>query len=210
MKYTLLFCAAALMILAAPACQKPSGELQLRPGDVVFQDLDAPQSQAVKVATNSEFSHCGIVFYRDDNLFVYEAVQPVRVTPLEDWIHQGVDSFYVALRLYGFDTLLTEEALNGMKQVAESYLGLPYDIYFDWSDSQMYCSEYVWKIYDEGLGVEIADLRKFGDYDLSHPEVQQILQQRWGDSLPMDAPVVAPQDLYESPRFFVAYPPEVN
>jgi hypothetical protein len=210
MKNILLICFAALLIAAALGCQRPSGELQLRPGDVVFQDLDTPQSQAVKLATNSEFSHCGIVFYQDDNLFVYEALQPVRVTPLVEWINQGVDSFYVAMRLYGYDTLLTEEALGNMKQVAESYLGLPYDIYFDWSDSQMYCSEYVWKIYDQGIGVQIADLHKFADYDLSHPEVQQILQQRWGDSLPMDDPVVAPEDLYESQRFFVAYPPEVN
>ncbi len=183
-----------LSVLAlACSAQKPD---HFKAGDVLFQDLNSPQSQAVKLATGSEFTHCGIVLEREGELVVYEAVQPVRVIPLKQWINQGVEGRVVCRRVKSSG--LDPANLEKMRLVAESHLGKNYDLYFGWSDDRMYCSEYVWKIYDRGLGVELAAPRKLADYDLSHPAVQAKMAERYGDDVPLDEPVVAPSDLYQS------------
>lgn len=45
-----------------------------------------------------------------------------------------------------------------MKQIGEKFKGKPYDIYFEWSDDKIYCSELVWKIYKHALDIEIGQL----------------------------------------------------
>lgn len=48
--------------------------------------------------------------------------------------------------------------MKKMKKVGEKYIGKDYDLYFEWSDSRIYCSELVWKIYKESIGLEIGNL----------------------------------------------------
>ena len=183
------------LTILALACSAQKAD-HFKAGDVLFQDLDSPQSQAVKLATGSEFTHCGIVLGREGELVVYEAVQPVRVIPLEQWINQGVNARVVSRRPQSIE--LTSERLEKMLEVAESHLGKNYDLYFGWSDDHMYCSEYVWKIYQGAIGVELAEPRQLSDYDLTHPAVQEKMAERYGDDIPLDEPVVAPSDLYQS------------
>jgi hypothetical protein len=178
---------------------------KIRPGDIVFQDLETLQSKAIKLATHSEFTHCGVVFKKDGNLVVYEAVQPVTVTALRDWIDRGVNHYVVVKRLIGADSLLDPGALDSMQLVANGYLGRDYDIYFAWSDEQMYCSELVWKVYERGLGVELTDLRPMKDFDLSHPVVQAIMAERYGEDVPLDHPMVSPGDLFEAAKLEEVY-----
>jgi uncharacterized protein YycO len=170
----------------------------LKDGDIVFQSFPSRQSNAVKLATQSEYSHCGIVFFEGGLPIVWEAVQPVRRTPLDEWIGRDTTGHYVVKRLRGADSLLSPKIVDSMKSVARGYLGRDYDIYFAWSDNELYCSEFVWKLYYTGAGVKLVSLRRLGDYDLSHPEVQKTMFERWGESFPADEPVVAPQDLYDS------------
>lgn len=68
-----------------------------------------------------------------------------------------------------------------------------------WSDQQIYCSELVWKIYQRGAGVELCALRPLDDFDLSAPVVRQVMQQRYGDKVPLKEPMVSPGDLFDSP-----------
>ena len=37
----------------------------LRDGDIIFQTSQSAQCEAVRIATNSKFSHCGIIFKID-------------------------------------------------------------------------------------------------------------------------------------------------
>jgi hypothetical protein len=59
--------------------------LSLQDGDILFQDFPSSQSRAIKIATESEYSHCGIVFFEDDRPMVWEAVHPVKITPFKEW-----------------------------------------------------------------------------------------------------------------------------
>ncbi len=88
-----------------------TAESKLKDGDIIFQTSESKQCEAVRIATNSKFSHCGIIYDINGKWFVFEAVQPVKLTPLEDWIKHGQDSKYVVKRLKN-DSILKPEILK--------------------------------------------------------------------------------------------------
>jgi hypothetical protein len=167
-------------------------------GDIIFQTSESAQCEAVRIATNSKFSHCGIIFIEDNKAYVYEAVQPVKKTLLREWIKHGKDDKYVVKRLKNHDIKLSKEVLTKMIKDGKNYINKDYDLYFEWSDDRIYCSELVWKIYEKGAGIELCDLKKLKDFNLNHPLVQEIMKQRFGNDIPLDEKVVAPSQLYES------------
>ena len=52
-----------------------------RNGDIVFHTSRSSQSVAVQRATRSAYSHMGVVYLENGQAFVFEAVQPVQLTP---------------------------------------------------------------------------------------------------------------------------------
>ena len=181
------------------------GEMPLadtaREGDVIFQTTTSSQSQAIKMATKSEYTHCGVILEKDGRLQVFEAVKKVRWTPLDEWVKRGVNRHYVLMRL---KKPLEPEALKTMRDSVSAYAGKDYDLFFQWSDDKIYCSELVWKLYRKA-GVELCKLRAFRDFDLDHEEVRKIAKQRYGRDLPpLDEPVVAPSDLMQCDMLEVA------
>lgn len=90
-----------LILLIAAGCSKTSGNKDnkdlssLRTGDIIFQTSTSSQSKAVQLATGSEYSHMGLIYRVNGELFVYEAVQPVKLTPLPKWINRGLKHHFV-------------------------------------------------------------------------------------------------------------------
>lgn len=128
---------------------------------------------------------------------VLEAVQPVNLTPIQEWISRGDNQYYLVKRLKN-KALLTSETVQKMKTIGESYLGKNYDLYFEWTDEKMYCSELVWKIYQRGAGISLSPLKKMASFDLTSPIVKQIITERYGNKIPLNQSVVAPSDLANS------------
>ena len=89
----------------------------------------------------------GIVYKQGDDFFVYEAVQPVKLALLKDWIKRGENSHFVVKRIKDSKNLLTNDYISKMRKAGEKYIGKDYDLYFEWSYPKIYCSELVWKIY---------------------------------------------------------------
>lgn len=177
----------------------------LQSGDILLQTTTSAQDVALKLATGSEFTHCGVVFWKDGQAYVYEAIGPVISTPIAQWIDRGVDRRFVALRLKD-PHRLTPAALEKLQRVGESFAGRPYDPLFQWSDDRIYCSELVWKMFHRALGLDLTPLHTFADYDLDHGAVQALIKERYGTTLPMNEPVVAPSDLLDSPHLRVVHP----
>ncbi len=169
-------------------------------GDIIFQTSKSNQSKAIQLATGSKYSHMGIIYENDGQFFVYEAVQPVKLTPLSEWINRGENGHYVIKRLENADQLLTSSTLNKMKQIGEQFKGKPYDIYFEWSDDKIYCSELVWKIYKQAADIEIGQLEKLSDFDLTNEIVQTKMKERYGDNIPMDEKVISPAAMFNSDK----------
>ena len=140
----------------------------------------------------------GIIYENDDKLYVYEAVGPVKLTPLEEWIKRGVDGHYILKRLKNADDVLSVENLSKMKSVGNSFEKKPYDFLFNWSNDEIYCSELVWKIYHEALGIDIGKLELLKDFDLSSPEVKNIMKERYGNDVPLNEKVISPIAMFNS------------
>ena len=164
-------------------------------GDIVFQESTSLQSPIIKLAQHSKWTHCGIVFHMGDKAYVYEAVEPVKYTPLKEWIARGKDGVYCAKRL---KRPLSSEALEKMKTVGAGFRGKHYDTLFQWSDGKMYCSELVWKIYSVGAGIELCKPDRFSDYPISLPRVKKLIKERYGDQFDPSEQIVSPQSLFKS------------
>lgn len=174
-------------------------------GDIIFQTSKSSQSKAIQIATNSKYSHLGIIYKIDGNFFVYEAVQPVRLTPLKKWIDQGEKGHFVIKRLKNADEILTSAVKNKMKTEGEKYRGKDYDLYFEWSDDRIYCSELVWKIYKNAAGIEIGELQRLDEFNLNNKAVMQKMKERFGDNIPENEIVISPSSMFESENLITIY-----
>ncbi|HLP64572.1 YiiX family permuted papain-like enzyme [Flavobacterium sp.] len=174
-------------------------------GDIIFQTSQSEQCEAVRIATNSKFSHCGIIFIENGKTYVYEAVQPVKMTLLSDWIQHGEGNKYVVKRLQNADKVLNNDVIQKMKSYGETLNNKDYDIYFEWSNDKIYCSELVWKIYKEGANIELCNLQKLKEFNLEHPLVKTILNERYGNAVPLDEEVVAPSQIVDSDKLITIF-----
>lgn len=167
-------------------------------GDIIFQSSQSPQCEAIRIATNSKFSHCGIIYVINGKHYVYEAVQPVKLTPLKDWITGGEGQKYVVKRLKNASQVLTAATIKKMKAYGQQFNKKDYDLYFEWSDSKIYCSELVWKIYKNGANVELCTLAKLKSFNLKDKKVRAVLKERYGNAIPLNEDVVAPSQIADS------------
>lgn len=189
--------------LAQAATEKAQRALlkELRNGDLIFQSSLSGQSKAIQLATRSTYSHCGMVFQADTGRrewYVLEAVQPVQWTPLASWIARGEGRHYVVKRPQ-VDPPLSDQALIVVKDAGEQFLGRNYDLYFNWSDERIYCSELIWKAYHQATGLELGKLQQLREFDLSDPMVAEKLKERYVAKLPLDEMVISPASIFESP-----------
>lgn len=168
----------------------------LQEGDIVFSSSPAGQGQAIIDATQSPYTHCGIVFQQDGKLMVLEAVEPVGVTTLASFISRSRPGTFTARRL---KTPLAPAAYQKARDWGKEQIGIHYDARFRWDDQTMYCSELVWKTYEKA-GVRLCEPGRFRDYHLDKPSVKKIIEERYGgiDRLPLDETVVAPGDIAAS------------
>ncbi|MCC6818359.1 MAG: YiiX family permuted papain-like enzyme [Bacteroidia bacterium] len=171
----------------------------LKEGDIIFQTNISGQGKAIQLATKSKYTHVGILMKQEGSWFVYEAVQPVSKTPLDVFISTGDSGYYAIKRLKGSDTLLNMDKLARMRTYMITQLGKDYDPYFNWSDSTLYCSEFVWKCYRKA-GIVLSDLRELKSFSLGSPLVQRTLKERYGNKIPYTEKVVSPGDIYESEK----------
>jgi uncharacterized protein YycO len=186
-----------LVLLNLLSCSRGT-EYKPQNGDIIFHTSRSSQSLAIQKATKSKYSHMGIIFLKNGTPFVFEAVGPVKFTPLGAWVARGQGKHYLVKRLTNAQEVLTKEAVNRMLVVAGSFKGKPYDYYFEWSDDRIYCSELVWKIYKRALNMEIGELQTMSDFDLSDPIVRKKIRERFGNSFPKDEIVISPADIFSS------------
>ena len=186
-----------LVLLSLLGC-RPSTEYQPQNGDIIFHTSQSSQSLAIQKATNSQYSHMGIIFLQNGTPFVFEAVGPVKFTPLREWVARGEGKHYVVKRLANAKEVITQKAVGRMLAVGEQFKGKPYDHYFEWSNDRIYCSELVWKIYKRTLNMEIGTLQTMGEFDLSDPLVRKKVRERFGDSVPKEETVISPAAIFAS------------
>ena len=162
-------------------------------GDIIFQTTSGQTGKAIQLATHSKFNHCGVLFLENNKWVVYEAVQPVRKTSLEDFNSRGKGT----VRRLRSKTL-TKEEIDKLKTLFKTYEQKDYDEAFNWSDERIYCSELVYKLYNNGIQIKLCKPRKLSDFDLNNPLVKEKLNEKYRNKIPLNEPMVSPEDIYKS------------
>ncbi|EKT61431.1 YiiX family permuted papain-like enzyme [Providencia burhodogranariea] len=194
-KSIILFALCILSLLIA-IWASYSNAYQPEEGDIIFHTSRSQQSIAIQKATNSQYSHMGIILFKKHEPYVYEASNIVKFTPLQQWITQGISGKYVIKRL---KFALTEKQKAELYQQALKYESKLYDLTFSWSDERMYCSELVWKIYLNAIGIKIGDLQQLDEFNFSSSQVKEKLTERYGKNIPYDELVISPKAMFDSP-----------
>lgn len=176
----------------------------LKEGDVIFQTNNQGQSLAVQKATLSKYSHVGILFKKDEKWMVYEAIQPVIKSSFSSFVKRGDQGHFTISRYKNRDTELTTDKISKMKSFFKKVEGKDYDVLFEWSDKNWYCSELVWKMY-ESIDIKISEYEKFGQYNLEDPYVQQIIKQRFKNGVNKEETVITPKGIFESEKMEEIY-----
>jgi hypothetical protein len=169
----------------------------LRDGDLIFHESTSRQSEMVRALTKSRWTHVGVVFKEQGETFVFEAVSPVKRTPLQSFAARGRDGHYVIKRLRDAENKLTPERIAKLRQVGSSWLGRPYDLRFRWDDQSLYCSELVYKLFERGAGIRLGELERAEDMNLDDERVQRALRKRFaGAKFDPDETVVTPDSIF--------------
>jgi cell wall-associated NlpC family hydrolase len=148
----------------------------------------------------------GVVLPHAGGLSVFEAVGPVKYTPVAEWVARGEGGRVLATRLRASPDGLSAAEVDRLAKAADAHRGKPYDAAFGWSDDRMYCSEIVWKIYQRALGIELGRLSRLGDFDLENPVVRDKLRERYGAAIPVNEPVISPAEMAASPLLETVIP----
>ena len=175
--------------------QNVMANIALQTGDIIFHVSTSQQSAVIQKATHSPYSHMGMIVNKNGKTWVLEAIQPVQYTALDQWVKRGAKGRYVVKRMQSPLTVVQKQKLVDN---VEQYLGRPYDVYFEWSNRAIYCSEIIWKAYDQALGIQLAPLQRLKQFDLNQASVQKLMQQRYGLNIPLSETVIAPKAIYDS------------
>jgi Permuted papain-like amidase enzyme, YaeF/YiiX, C92 family len=179
----------------------------LKTGDLIFQMSQSKQSAAIKEAQGSPYTHMGILIQEGKKWYVYEAVQPVKKTEISKWIARGKDKHFVVKRM-DKKVLDLSTAENRDKLIAEldKFAGSDYDLFFEWTEEKIYCSELVYKAIERGFGVTIGNLQKIGDLNLEGPNVKALIKERekqMGHPVDLEEPIITPVSMYDDSRLEV-------
>lgn len=162
---------------------------EVREGDVIFQTSQSQQSPLIQIATRSKISHCGIIVMRNGKPYVLETLKTLVITPLDQFIARGEGGKY----------WLKRSKKENIKIKYDSYLGKPYDLAFKFDNGKFYCSELVYDIYKNQLGIKLCEPKKVSAYLIlgtdKLPAIKKAMEKR---GITQNQYAVAPVDIFES------------
>lgn len=158
------------LAFASGADEKP----ELQSGDIIFQTSSSKQSYAIMWASQSLYSHVGIVEVDGKKQYVLEAISKVSRTPLEKWIARGRLGRYAVYRYDGLSPAKQKQIVD----TAKSYLGRGYDIYFSSLNQEIYCSELVDLTFGK-LEMPVGKKQKVKELNVDNPVVRRLVKVRW-------------------------------
>lgn len=114
----------------------------LKDGDLIFQNMDCgPLCDAIEAVTEgykgNDFSHMGMVYHRNDTLYIIEAAgSAVRLNTYDEFSKNTKKPMYVGRLKKQYIKLIPQAIAFSLKQ-----LGVPYDDEYIYDNGKYYCSE---------------------------------------------------------------------
>jgi hypothetical protein len=186
----------ALVLGMAAGCEAETGAAyDPQVGDLLFQSSPhGPLVDAIEGATESPYSHVGMVVKRDGRWGVLESGgrAGVVVTPLDAFLIRGRKASFAAFRFHDRYT----EQIPAVVAAAERFLGKPYDMHYEFDDEKIYCSELIYKGFKAATGEELGRVRKLGE--LKWQPFEKLIRRLENGGLPLERPMITPRDLSEA------------
>lgn len=149
----LFFILIASLAIPSFAQQKSIEQVELLPGDILFQDLDCgPLCDAIEKVTDGykgqDFSHVAMIVTQRDTVKVIEAYdKEVKIVSLKEFLARSVDKDgKPKVRIARVKSKYAPLAYKS-NDLALEFLGVPYDSYYIMGDDKLYCSELIASIY---------------------------------------------------------------
>lgn len=183
-----------LSILAYILLYPLVGYLKYQPkeGDLIFQSLPFGElTKVIEGATNSLYSHVGLLVKKDNSWYVREAIGEVKDTHLYIWIVRGRQSDFAIYRFKEEYQDIIPKLVNQSK----TFLGLPYDFAYKLDDENIYCSELIFKSYKQITGKNLGKLVKLADLNWK-PYKEFILSIE--NQIPLERVMITPKDLSQA------------
>jgi len=174
-----------------PAPEEPRTVVNYAEGDIIFIQSQTQQAAALREATESVWTHVGLLIKKSSKWYVAEAIGPLKETPLADFIARSKNKSY---RIYRFKHFDAATMATTMKARLPKY-NKPYDIYFEWSQERIYCSELTYHVMKDVTGFELGRVQKMKEMKLDGPYVQALIDKRLtdiGKELNPDEDIVTP------------------
>ena len=197
MKKALIISGIILLLLALPFSSmvtetftaQTGAVKNVKEGDVIFQTSQSEQSPLIQIGTRSMITHCGIVVMKGGKPYVLETQRTIVLTPFDKFIARGKDGRY----------WLKRSKKDNIKIKYNSYLGKSYDLAFKFDNGKLYCSELIYDIYKNQLGIELCKPKKVGDYLIigtdKLPKIEKAMKKR---GITKEQYAVAPVDIFNS------------
>jgi len=159
-------------------------------GDLIFQSSPhSPLVDLIEGASESHYSHCGILAQENGQWVVYEASRTVVATPYDTFINRG--------RGQGFAVYRFKDAYQGnipdIIEKTHAYLGQPYDFRYRLDEEHIYCSELIYKAFEKVTGQPLGKLTKMSD--LKWQPYEKLIKELEGGPVPLDRQIITPIDL---------------
>ena len=175
--------------LIEPLSAQDTPITDVREGDVIFHTSQSSQSPLIQIGTRSHITHCSIVVMRNGKSYVLETLKTLVLTPLDKFIARGKEGKY----------WLKRSDKENIKIEYAHYLGKPYDLAFSFDNDIYYCSELVYDIYKNQLGIELCKPKQVGDYLILGTDkldkIENTMQRR---GITKEQYAVAPVDIFNS------------
>jgi len=177
-------------------------ELRYQPeqGDILFQSLPMGRLvDAIEGATDSPYSHCGIIVQQNGQWMVLEAFDGVSATPLRTWLRRGRGGSFAAYRL--------KEDLRpnipSTLAAAREHLGKKYDTRYQPGGEEVYCSELIYLAYQSATGDSLGQTVRLEQ--LNWKPFRSLIEEMEGGPPPLDREIITPRDLASSPQLELVY-----
>ena len=169
-----------VLLLSMSSLGAMASDFAFREGDIVFR---SGKNYPVMYISGSTITHCGIIVNTPSGLRVLEADGKVKIHTIEEFFGKNIEK---AERF-------TKRVTNKRVRIDYSrYLGKKYDNQFSLNNNAYYCSELVYVIYRDQLGMELCTPRPLRRYHVFG--LKWLLNKRGID---VNELVVTPADLYK-------------
>lgn len=170
----LLVCAtilpAAIFYLPLEIREKP----ELQDGDIIMQTSKNIDSFSTSFATQSLYTHVGVIDKRGDKILVLDSTGKVGRRPLDEWIAGGVNERYAVYR----DKRMNAATAKAFLKAARPYMGAGYDVFYLFGNEEFYCSELPYVMY-RSIGMNVGHVQTVGELWLLNPFTYDLIKKRW-------------------------------